>query len=207
MENDHEAIISRRDFAAAQKLLQSKSDRFGNYEFHTYPLSRKMHCGNCGAIFKRKYTSDKVYWVCCNHDFRAENCEMKRIAESVIYKSFMTMYHKLKHQYPVIFPPLLSQLQELKNKKFSGNQQYMEISKNIAECKEQIHVLTRLKTKGFLDDEKYLSQTAELNAKIEKLNREQRKIARSDDEDEAIEQIKEIASIIENGTDLMKLCS
>lgn len=64
-------------------------------------------------------------------------------------------------------------------------------------------MLTRLKTKGFLDDEKYLSQTAELNAKIEKMNREQRKIARSDDEDEAIEQVKEIASIIENGADFM----
>ncbi len=79
----------------------------------------------------------------------------------------------------------------------------MKISKNIAKLKEQIHVLTRLKTKGFLDDEKYFSQTAELNAKIEKQNQELRKIARSDDEDEIIEQIKELASIIENGSDLM----
>lgn len=203
VENDHEAIISKSDFASVQKLLQSKSDRYGNYEFHTYPLSRKMHCGNCGAIFKRKHTSDKVYWVCCNHDFRAENCEIKRIAESVIYEAFMGVYNKLKYQYSVIFPPLIAQLQELKSKKFSGNQQYMEISRNVAKLKEQIHVLTRLRTKGFLDDEKYFSQTAELHAKIEKHSQELRKIAHSDDEDELIDQIKEIASIIENGTDLM----
>lgn len=113
------------------------------------------------------------------------------------------MYNKLKSQYDIIFTPLLSQLQELKTKKFSSNQQYMEISKNIAQLKEQIHVLTRLKTKGFLDDEKYFSQTAELNSKIEKQNQELRKIARSDDEDEIIDQVKELASIIENSSDFM----
>lgn len=113
------------------------------------------------------------------------------------------MYNKLKSQYDIIFTPLLSQLQELKTKKFSSNQQYMEISKNIAQLKEQIHVLTRLKTKEFLDDEKYFSQTAELNSKIEKQNQELRKIARSDDEDEIIDQVKELASIIENSSDFM----
>ncbi|MCM1271954.1 MAG: hypothetical protein NC247_15240 [Ruminococcus flavefaciens] len=120
-----------------------------------------------------------------------------------MYETFIIMYNKLKSQYDIIFTPLLSQLQELKTKKFSSNQQYMEISKNIAQLKEQIHVLTRLKTKEFLDDEKYFSQTAELNSKIEKQNQELRKIARSDDEDEIIDQVKELASIIENSSDFM----
>ena len=98
---------------------------------------------------------------------------------------------------------MLTQLQELKNKKYGGNKQYIEINKEIAQLKEQTHVLARLKTKGFLDENKYIEQVTEINAKIEKLNREVRKIVRCDDEDEMIEQIKEIASIIENGTDLM----
>ena len=98
---------------------------------------------------------------------------------------------------------MLTQLQELKNKKYGGNKQYIEINKEIAQLKEQIHVLARLKTKGFLDESKYIEQVTEINARIEKLSRELRKIVRCDDEDEMIEQIKEIASIIENGTDLM----
>lgn len=203
VENDHEAIISRADFTAVQKLLQRKSAYYGNYEFHTYPLSRKMYCANCGAVFRRKYTSEKVFWVCCNHDFKAENCEMKRIAERVIYEAFMRVYNKLKSQYSVIFPPLINQLQELKNRKFSSNQQYMDITKEIAKLKEQTHILARLKTKGFLDEAKYLEQTTELHAKLNKLNRELRKIAQSDEEDEVIDQMKEIASIIENGIDFM----
>ena len=115
----------------------------------------------------------------------------------------MRVYNKLKSQYSVIFPPIISQLQELKNRKFSGNQQYMEIAKEIAKLKEQNHVLARLKTKGFLDEAKYLEQIAELNSKINKLSREQHKIVRFDDEDDMIDQIKDIASIIENGMELM----
>ena len=113
------------------------------------------------------------------------------------------MYNKLKANYSVIFIPMLTQLQELKNKKYGGNKQYIDINKEIAQLKEQTHVLARLKTKGFLDESKYIEQVTEINARIEKLSRELRKIVRCDDEDEMIEQIKEIASIIENGTDLM----
>ena len=98
---------------------------------------------------------------------------------------------------------MLTQLQELKNKKYGDNNQYIEINKETAQLREQTHVLTRLKTKGFLDESKYVEQVTEINARIEKLSRELRKIERCDDDDEMIEQIKEIASIIENGTDLM----
>lgn len=79
----------------------------------------------------------------------------------------------------------------------------MDISKEIAKLKEQTHVIARLKTKGYLDESKYLEQTAEIKSKIDKLSREMRKISRCDDEDDVIEQIKEIASIIENGIELM----
>ena len=113
------------------------------------------------------------------------------------------MYNKLKANYSVIFTPMLTQLQELKNKKYGGNKQYIDINKEVIQLKEQTHVLARLKTKGFLDESKYIEQVTEINARIEKLSRELRKIVRCDDEDEMIEQIKEIASIIENGTDLM----
>lgn len=71
---------------------------------------------------------------------------------------------------------MLTQLQELKNKKYGGNKQYIEINKEVVQLKEQTHVLARLKTKGFLDESKYVEQITEINARIEKLNRELRKI-------------------------------
>ena len=64
-------------------------------------------------------------------------------------------------------------------------------------------MLARLRTKGFLDESKYLEQTSAINAKINRLGCEQRKITQSDDEDDIIDKIKEVASIIENGIELI----
>jgi len=201
--DDHEPIISKSDFEAVQKLLQIKSVHYGNKVHKSYPLSRKIICKNCGSIYKRRCVNNIVYWNCSKHDFKAADCESVRLEEEKIYRAFITLYNKLKINYTVIFQPVISQLQELRNKKFSSNKQYSEIMKEIAKLKEQTHVLARLKTKGFLDDSKYLEQTAELNSKIEKLNRELQKISRCDYEDDVIEKIKDVASIIESGTELM----
>ena len=65
----------------------------------------------------------------------------------------------------------------------------MDIHKEIAKLREQTHVLARLKTKGFLDEVKYIEQTTELTAKINKLQAELKKLTRSDDEDETLDQI------------------
>ena len=200
--NTHEAIITKEEFEKVQELIEQRKHSNKNL-INNYPLSKKVYCGECGSLFKRRFKNEKSYWICREHYYNAENCRTKQISEQVFYTAFTAMYNKLKANYSVIFNPMLAQLQELKNKKYGGDKQYIEINKEIAQLKEQTHVLARLKTKGFLDESKYIEQVTEINAKIEKLNREVRKIVRCDDEDEMIEQIKEIASIIENGTDFM----
>ena len=200
--NTHEAIITKEEFEKVQELIEQRKHSNKNL-INNYPLSKKVYCGECGSLFKRRFKNEKSYWICREHYYNAENCRTKQISEQVFYTAFTAMYNKLKANYSVIFTPMLTQLQELKNKKYGGNKQYIEINKEIAQLKEQTHVLARLKTKGFLGESKYIEQVTEINARIEKLSRELRKIVRCDDEDEMIEQIKEIASIIENGTDLM----
>lgn len=198
--NANPPIIDKKVFEIVQKILKERHNPYCN-EYHF--LSGRIYCAECGSSYKYKRRSCGDCWVCRKHDISAKKCLSKPLSQESVYSAFIAMYNKLKSQYSVIFPPMLSQLQELKNRKFSGNQQYMEIAKEIAKLKEQTHVLARLKNKGFLDEAKYLEQTAEINSKINKLSREQRKIVRSDDEDDMIEQIKDIASIIENGINLM----
>lgn len=77
----------------------------------------------------------------------------------------------------------------------------MEIHKEIAKLKEQTHVLARLKTKGFLDNAKYLEQTTELNAKVNKLQSELKKITYLDDEDETLDQIDMLIDYFEKQSD------
>ena len=200
--NTHEAIITKEEFEKVQELIEQRKHPNKNL-INNYPLSKKIYCGKCGSLFKRRFKNEKSYWICREHYYNAENCQIKQIPEQVFYTAFTAMYNKLKANYSVIFTPMLTQLQELKNKKYGGNKQYIDINKEVIQLKEQTHVLARLKTKGFLGESKYIEQVTEINARIEKLSRELRKIVRCDDEDEMIEQIKEIASIIENGTDLM----
>ena len=58
-------------------------------------------------------------------------------------------------------------------------------------------MLARLKTKGFLDNAKYLEQTTELNAKVNKLQSELKKITHLDDEDETLEEIEMLIDYFE----------
>ena len=81
--------------------------------------------------------------------------------------------------------------------KTSGQTQVMDIHKEIAKFREQTHVLARLKTKGFLDEAKYIEQTNELTAKINKLQTELKKLTRFDDEDETLDQIDMLVDFFE----------
>ena len=88
-------------------------------------------------------------------------------------------------------------MQDLKLKEFTGKTQVMDIHKEIAKFREQTHILARLKTKGFLDEAKYIEQTTALTAKINKLQAELKKLTRSDDEDETLDQIDMLIDFFE----------
>ncbi|MDE6789320.1 MAG: recombinase family protein, partial [Ruminococcus sp.] len=193
----HDPIVSRADFETVQSLLAQKSEYFGHTEFHEYPLSRKMICENCGSTYRRKRSNNKTYWVCLKHDLNAAECSSKWIAEYKIYNAFTVLHNKLRHNYKQILVPLQTALQELKIRRFNVNSNVMDIHKEIAKLREQTHVLARLKTKGFLDNAKYLEQTTELTAKINKLQSELKKLTHSDDNDETLEQIEMLTDYFE----------
>ena len=199
----HEPIISKEVFQAVQKLIKKRGEvKVGN-TYSQRPLSGKIYCGECGTLFKFKQRRTCGYWVCRRHDESAENCSTKQISELYIYSTFICLFNKLKQNYKQILLPLRSQLQELNLKKFSGNNNVLDIHKEIAQLKEQTHVIARLKTKGFLDDVKYYEQTNEITSKINKLQQKLRQLTQSDDEDDVIEQISLLISILEKDDNLL----
>lgn len=193
----HEPVISREKFAKVQMLLEQHGKYFGNTEFKQYPLSMKVFCDNCGKVYRRKTIKGKIYWVCRTHDNRAKDCPNKAIAQELIYTAFMRLCNKLWYNYKQILVPLQTALQDLKFRKFNGKIQVIDIHKETAKLREQTHVLARLKTKGFLDEAKYIEQTTELTAKINKLQTELKKLTRSDDKDETLEQIEMLIDFFE----------
>ncbi|MCM1226690.1 MAG: recombinase family protein [Clostridium sp.] len=193
-ENTHDAIIPQEQFDKVQQLMSSRSFEVKKC---ICPLSQKIYCGECGTMFRIKHINGSTYWECRNHNTSAKNCSIKQISEQRFYNAFITLYNKLFYNYKQILVPLQIALQDLKLRRFSGNSNVMEIHKEIAKLKEQTHVLARLKTKGFLDNGKYLEQTSELNANVNKLQSELKKITHLDDEDETLDQIEMLIDYFE----------
>lgn len=190
----NDSIVEKTIFDTAQELMRSRN---GKHIDNHLILSKRIYCQKCGATYKFKNCNGKRYWTCRTHDMKANLCENGWILESDIYAAFIRLYNKLFYNYKQILVPLQTALQELKIRRFNGNSNVMEIHKEIAKLREQSHVLARLKTKGFLDNAKYLEQTTELTAKINKLQSELKKITRSDDEDETLEQIEMLIDYFE----------
>ena len=190
-------IIEKSVFETVQKILK---ERYRPYSNNGHLLSGKIFCAKCGATYKFKKYGDKHYWTCRTHDKKSDLCKNGRIPENDIYAAFVRLYNKLMYNYKQILVPLHTELQNLKLRKFNGNTNVMDIHKEIAKLKEQNHVLARLKTKGFLDNAKYLEQTSEISAKVNKLQSELKKITRSDDEDETLEQLEMLIEYFEKQT-------
>lgn len=193
-ENVNPPIVDKDVFHNVQTLLLSRHRDFVSNE---YALSGKIYCGKCGATYKHRNRKSGAYWICRKHDVNASDCENGSIPKSKIYLAFIRLCNKLWHNYQTVLIPLQTALQDLKLKKYSGQTQVMDIHKEIAKFREQTHVLARLKTKGFLDEAKYIEQTTELTAKINKLQAELKKLTRSDDEDETLDQIDMLIDFFE----------
>ena len=59
-------------------------------------------------------------------------------------------------------------------------------------------MLSRLKTKGFLDEARFQEQTTGLNVKINRLHQDLKRVIKFDKEDEILEQIEILTDIFQN---------
>lgn len=191
------AIITREMFMAARNLNEVRAHKpLGNKEYH---LSKRIICKECGSILKRRTNNGKVYWVCSLHDKKASLCPAKQVAETEIYKAFITMYNKLKANNKIILTPILKQINDIRLNMRSGNNTFIGIERQIAELRERQLMITRLKNKGIFDDEIFHTQNNDLNIKIQELTREKKEILNCEHEDEIILNMKELIVAIENG--------
>lgn len=179
IKNTHQPIISREIFETAQALMRdrliTKNDPV------IYPFTRKLECALCGNHFNRKVCRDKYYWVCNKHDYSASLCSSKKITEESIINAFIKLFNKIYSNYTELLLPIQKSLQELMIKQTTGRSDIIEIRRSLLQLKEQLNVIASLRTKGFLNEAKYKEQSAEINNKIAKLNKDLRLLSQSED--------------------------
>lgn len=193
VENTHSAIISKEVFEQVKQLMRSRVSE-GNPIQSVF--KKKIVCGECSTIFRVKNVNGQRCWVCRKHDRSADYCPTQLIRDVKLQSAFIRLFNKLWTNHKEILIPLQKNLQELKIRKCRGNLQIMEIHKETAKLHEQIHVLTSLRTKGFVSEEKYFEQSTELNRKIAKLQKEMKLLTKSDEDDEMLEQISELIDFL-----------
>lgn len=198
VKSTHEAIISREIYETVQKMMFERKLSDEAKIRHAYPFRKKLYCGNCGYFYRRKVRSNGIHWVCKNHDDNKDNCCSKGIPETEIYSAFIRLQNKLAANCKDILIPMLRQLQELADKGISGNAQIAEIRKEIAEVKNQRHLMAELKSQGILDAAYYTEHSSQLDRKLLSLQNQLHSLMGNDEDDEEIDGIKLLISFFEN---------
>ena len=179
IQNTHQPIISNEIFETAQALMK---DRLITKKGPViYPFTRKLECALCGNHFNRKVCRDKYYWVCNKHDYSASLCNSKKITEESIINAFIKLFNKIYSNYTELLLSIQKSLQELMIKQATGRSDIIEIRRSLLQLKEQLNIIASLRTKGFLNEAKYKEQSAEINNKIAKLNKDLRLLSQSED--------------------------
>jgi len=199
----HEPIISLEMFYKAQELLKINGKQYYKSKGETSIYTSIIRCGKCGAACKHKKNRDKYYWVCREHDISAELCDMKSIPDDTLKYCFTRMCNKLIQHYREILMPLRRSIQELNMRRFSGNFKIIDIHKNIADIREQRHVLSRLRKKGFMDEKKYNEKLTELENQLSRQERELKKTTKADNEDDTLEQVDILIDCIERQNNII----
>lgn len=199
VENDHEPIIDRITFDKVQDIINSR--RIPRTSPIERVFSKKIVCGCCGGLYSfhnRKYRSK---WECIQRSNYPGSCDGIGVSQSVIENTFIVMCNKLRRTYKDILIPARKSLNEIKLRKLGSNCGLIDIYKQIADLKEQQHVLTVMRRKSFMTEEKYQAQSAALDIKLMKLNGELRRHTKSSDEDSIISQLDILIDCFENMTE------
>lgn len=200
VENCHPPIVSREDFQRVRNLMALRREQFtGNAptpEVSVY--SKRIVCGDCGSICRRKVTNSKTYWVCNRHDNAKSSCPVPQVPEAEITAALLRLCRKLKGDGGKILTTVLEQLREQRERELRTNRKISDIDKEIARLSEQNLLLVRLKSKGYVDPALYLSQQGEIEQKLRTLRRLRRNIQESASEDAQIQDTEIMLDCLED---------
>lgn len=197
----HPAIIDKDTFERTQKLMRSRSSKKLE-PWKEYPLSRRIHCGNCGTTFmRRKTTNGIIAWACRKHEDGKDKCGVGRVPETEIYTAFTRMCRKLQINLDIVISPAIRQMSELSASVNRSNPAILEISKAIMKASDQLLLLTGMKNRGVINTEMYVKKNTAVTVQLADLKRQRRLLIEADDNDSnTIEQLRELQRIIRSAT-------
>jgi len=203
VESSNPAIISREVFNAARALIQKREAYGPETTRSTHALSRKLRCGYCGSLFRKKTSGSKTCWACITHNIHREQCPITQIPESEIYSAFLRLHYKLKHQGSNILPQMLTTLQTVRNQRMLWSEDVIELNKQISNITSQNQLLAMLKQQGSVDPDIFISRSNELAEQLRAVKLEKERLLNAC-RDETVTQTQALIETIEGGPDFLE---
>ena len=183
-ENTHEAIVSMEDFTAVQDLLARRRELLTPEQNIPYSFRRKIFCGNCGTVFRRKTVRGIVYWACMGHDRKGNAfCPVTQVPEYELQDAFLRLYHKLKHHGDHILKQLLSNLQAIRDHRMLWSSDVVALNKQISDINDQERMLAAMHQAGLVDPDIFISQSNDLARRLQAAKREKERLIGERDSD------------------------
>ncbi|NLI92550.1 MAG: hypothetical protein GX434_10200 [Peptococcaceae bacterium] len=178
VENSHEPIVTKEEFAAVQAELARRGNlrgysKTGKSEYSSkHPFSSKLYCSNCGAKFNRNIWGIGKYrkgvWMCVNHKINGEKaCPQKAVIEKDLEKAFIRAMNQVlggKEAFlEKLFENINKGLDETENE-FTQEQ----VDERLAQLQQDLMSLVRLNAKTGLDAVNYDMEYQQLATEIER---------------------------------------
>ena len=189
------AIIDRETFEAVAALLKRRTEKVSTVSKGS-PLAKKIVCGSCGTLFKRKLGHGKTYWVCKRH-FRDKNsCPAVQIPEGELHAAFLRAYHKLRLHGEPVLRQLLSDLQTVRERRMLWSMDIFELNKKISDITDQDRMLADMNKLGLVDPDIFISQSNQLARQLCAVKQEKERILAAE-EDDTIPKTQELLETLE----------
>ena len=196
--DSHPAIISREIFQKVQELLTQRSAAIHPRSDVPHAFARKVVCGHCGTLCKRKNCGGSVNWACRRHDKSITACPNTQVPEEQMKNAFLHVYYNLKHYGTSILTQLISDLYAARTGSLLWSENIVEINKQISDIASQERLLAQLKQQGVVDPDIFISRSNQLAERRRELKLQKERILRSE-EDHTIQQTQDLLDLLESG--------
>lgn len=200
----HEGIVPKEDFEKANALMKSRAQKITLTKNSPYAFRKKIVCGDCQSLFRRKVVRGITYWVCIGHDKKRHGikCGITPIAEDEITNAFIRLYYKLKHHGEPILMEMITSLQAIRNRRMLWSLDVIELNKQISDLTSQNQMLATLKQQGLIDPDIFISQSNELTEQLRAVKLKKERLLAVDG-DNTIAQTRELMEILDDGPDFL----
>jgi len=178
----HQGIVDRETFDKVQQLLTKRRDNFAKNKLETpktYPLSKKIRCAECGALFRRRIVNGCISWGCGTHIDDRTQCDSHYYREERIYDRVVSILNRLQFGSFNILDETEKLLQMAKVAQKRTSTEAMNASQSIAELNAKLLMLENLRSKGYITADVYTSQAKDIKRETEKLKAKREEICES----------------------------